>query len=424
VYFFGEKSHQQATVNIILRKTYTHHSMDNKKVTVLTAGGVGNTAGTSGNNSRNSRKKNKSTKQKQQQQQQQQQQNSTSKPSPRRVTSEKPNDVALSSAAATAAAAAATTMTTTTTATTAAPNQEQAQNSSSPPSNLSGVGSLEYHTDEDENILGGRGNDNVGITDPVSLNRPYSDYPTTPAATSGGGAPPPRSSPLQGSPTGLPTAAESSTSTSQFVWLFICFFGIMASFVAYGLLLEYATSGGRTLHELSFLFVTSGLYTITAAAGRYVRDETPTTIAPSRFAILGLTSMGSTFFSVRSLRYVYVFSTSSSCCCCSSSYQSSFCVRVVVSGRFSLPFLLFVFCSPLQRRLSMYIDMSFTPFKSWPRVANLYRSCSWVPLWVRECMMMMQNRIVLPFLRCSNTYIWLYFLNGLFRKKVSPPQIH
>jgi len=52
------------------------------------------------------------------------------------------------------------------------------------------------------------------------------------------------------------------------------------------------------------LFVTSGLYTITAAAGRYVRDETPTTIPPARFAILGLTSMGSTFCSVRSLRYV------------------------------------------------------------------------------------------------------------------------
>lgn len=88
------------------------------------------------------------------------------------------------------------------------------------------------------------------------------------------------------------------------IWLAVCFFGIMASFVCYGLLLEYTTSGGRELHELSFLFVTSALYTITAAAGRYVRDETPTTIPPGRFAILGLTSMGSTFCSVRSLRYV------------------------------------------------------------------------------------------------------------------------
>ena len=95
-----------------------------------------------------------------------------------------------------------------------------------------------------------------------------------------------------------------SSSRTDLIWLFLCFLGIMASFVCYGLLLEYTTSGGRHLHELSFLFVTSALYTITAAAGRYVRDETPTTIPPARFAILGLTSMGSTFCSVRSLRYV------------------------------------------------------------------------------------------------------------------------
>ena len=89
---------------------------------------------------------------------------------------------------------------------------------------------------------------------------------------------------------------------STILWICICFFGIMFSFVAYGLLLEYATSGGRKLHELSFLFVTSLLYTVTAAAGRHVRDESPTTIPPARFAVLGITSMGSTFCSVRSLR--------------------------------------------------------------------------------------------------------------------------
>merc|ERR1719491_999971 len=95
-----------------------------------------------------------------------------------------------------------------------------------------------------------------------------------------------------------------SSKTHDLIWLALCFFGIMASFVCYGLLLEYTTSGGRKLHELSFLFVTSGLYTLTAAAGRYVRGETPTTIPPARFAVLGITSMGSTFCSVRSLRYV------------------------------------------------------------------------------------------------------------------------
>jgi hypothetical protein len=97
---------------------------------------------------------------------------------------------------------------------------------------------------------------------------------------------------------------DSSIQKTELVWLLLCFLGIMASFVCYGLLLEYTTSGGRHLHELSFLFVTSSLYTVTAAAGRHVRDETPTTIPPARFAILGLTSMGSTFCSVRSLRYV------------------------------------------------------------------------------------------------------------------------
>jgi len=101
---------------------------------------------------------------------------------------------------------------------------------------------------------------------------------------------------------------EEETSTKSkardIFWLVLCFVGIMFSFVLYGLLLEYATSGGKKLHELSFLFVTSALYTTTAAAGRYVRDETPTSIPPARFAVLGFTSMGSTFCSVRSLRYV------------------------------------------------------------------------------------------------------------------------
>lgn len=95
---------------------------------------------------------------------------------------------------------------------------------------------------------------------------------------------------------------DTDNKSHDLFWLFLCFMGIMASFVCYGLLLEYATSGGRKLHELSFLFVTSGLYTQIAAAGRYIRAETPTTMPPARFAVLGLTSMGSTFCSVRSLR--------------------------------------------------------------------------------------------------------------------------
>lgn len=124
----------------------------------------------------------------------------------------------------------------------------------------------------------------------LDLHKPYTDDPKIVASMD------PRSSHSQ--------VETESSSSHDIVWLSICFLGIMASFVCYGLLLEYTTSGGRKLHELSFLFVTSGLYTLTAAAGRYVRDETPSTIPPARFALLGLTSMGSTFCSVRSLRYV------------------------------------------------------------------------------------------------------------------------
>jgi hypothetical protein len=126
------------------------------------------------------------------------------------------------------------------------------------------------------------------IHDGNHRHEPYSDTPQ------GSTKPPPSTTSSQ----------QHQHSHSELVWLAICFSGIMASFVCYGLLLEYTTSGGRQLHELSFLFVTSGLYTLTAAAGRYVRQETPSTIPPARFAILGVTSMGSTFCSVRSLRYV------------------------------------------------------------------------------------------------------------------------
>ena len=74
-----------------------------------------------------------------------------------------------------------------------------------------------------------------------------------------------------------------STSSSQLTpadgtkyWtrLAFSFFGIMISFILYGLVMEYATSGGRKLHELSLIFVTSSLYTITAYAGKTIRGET------------------------------------------------------------------------------------------------------------------------------------------------------
>ena len=105
---------------------------------------------------------------------------------------------------------------------------------------------------------------------------------------------------------------EKSTSfvfeSDSFV-LFLCFLGIMSSFLGYGIMLEYATSSGRRLHELSFLFVTSALYTLTASIASFLFEggkERPTgpPVHPSSFALLACTSMGSTFCSVRSLRYV------------------------------------------------------------------------------------------------------------------------
>jgi len=86
--------------------------------------------------------------------------------------------------------------------------------------------------------------------------------------------------------------------------LLMCFFGIMGSFILYGIVMEYATSEGRKLHELSLIFITSALYSVTAYIGRYVRAEQPTTVPREKLLILALTSMGSTFTSVRSLRYV------------------------------------------------------------------------------------------------------------------------
>jgi hypothetical protein len=167
-----------------------------------------------------------------------------------------------------------------------------AQNKPPPSSGQNSSGHLEYEEHDDDDDV-----EDVALTDDneqtTTRNAPYSDTPQS------------SKNDLAASKS-LPPMATPAIS-SDVVWLAICFFGIMASFVFYGLLLEYTTSGGRKLHELSFLFVTSALYTVTAAAGRYVRDETPTTIPPARFAILGLTSMASTWCSIRSLRYVCTF---------------------------------------------------------------------------------------------------------------------
>lgn len=96
---------------------------------------------------------------------------------------------------------------------------------------------------------------------------------------------------------------EESTKMST-MWLGICFVGIMGSFVCYGMVLEYATSGGRKLHEFSLILVTSAIYSATAFLGRIFQREAPTSVPTYKLAVLAMTSMGSTFTSVRSLRYV------------------------------------------------------------------------------------------------------------------------
>ena len=74
--------------------------------------------------------------------------------------------------------------------------------------------------------------------------------------------------------------------------------------ILYGLVLEFVTSGGRKLHELSFVFVTTAIYSVTAFVARNLFNEKPTDISKYQMLILSLTSIASTYTSVKSLRYV------------------------------------------------------------------------------------------------------------------------
>lgn len=63
------------------------------------------------------------------------------------------------------------------------------------------------------------------------------------------------------------------TPNAGYLWLAFCFVGIMCSFIVYGIVMEYATSGGRELHELSMIFLTSLMYSVTAWYGRRFNGE-------------------------------------------------------------------------------------------------------------------------------------------------------
>ena len=87
-------------------------------------------------------------------------------------------------------------------------------------------------------------------------------------------------------------------------WLLFCVVGMVSSLTMYGLVLEFVTSGGRKLHELSFVFVTTAIYSVTAFVARGLFNEKPTDISKYQMLILSLTSIASTYTSVKSLRYV------------------------------------------------------------------------------------------------------------------------
>lgn len=89
-----------------------------------------------------------------------------------------------------------------------------------------------------------------------------------------------------------------------YLWLAICVIGMVSSLTMYGIVLEYVTSGGRKMHELSFVFVTTSIYSITAYIARILFGEKPTQISKYQMLVLSFTSIASTYTSVRSLRYV------------------------------------------------------------------------------------------------------------------------
>ena len=101
-----------------------------------------------------------------------------------------------------------------------------------------------------------------------------------------------------------PGKLDKSNSVEYYKWLLFCFFGMVSSLTLYGVMLEYATSGKRKLHEISFMFVTCTVYTITAYFARWILNEESSKIPKQQMLVLSLTSMLSTYTSVRSLRYV------------------------------------------------------------------------------------------------------------------------
>ena len=88
-------------------------------------------------------------------------------------------------------------------------------------------------------------------------------------------------------------------------WLIFCAVGMVSSLTLYGIVLEFATSGGRKLHEISFIFVTTTIYAFTAYIARGFFDEKPSKhISKYQMLLISVMSIASAYTSVRSLRYV------------------------------------------------------------------------------------------------------------------------
>ena len=97
---------------------------------------------------------------------------------------------------------------------------------------------------------------------------------------------------------------EEKRPENYYLWLAFCTVGMVSSLTIYGIALEYATSGGRKLHEISFVFVTTTIYACTAFLAREFFNESRTDISKYQMMTLSVTSILSTVSSVRSLRYV------------------------------------------------------------------------------------------------------------------------
>lgn len=103
----------------------------------------------------------------------------------------------------------------------------------------------------------------------------------------------------------MPPSTRNEKEDAGLGWLLFCAGGMITSLTLYGLVLEYATSGGRKLHEISFIFVTTTIYAITAFVARTIFGEKPAKdISKYRMLLISLMSIASAYTSVRSLRYV------------------------------------------------------------------------------------------------------------------------